>query len=79
MRSMFCQSTPRARRPGAIWRWDGARAGGYQHLGCYCIHQVRFVFGVEPVRVFASAQIDGTVDVTALGAAGVSGGERTAG
>ena len=67
VRSMFCQSSrPEARRPEANWRWDRARGGGsIYNLGCYGIHQVRSVFGVEPVRVFASAQIEGTVDIAA--------------
>ena len=67
VRSTFCQTgDPAARRPENNWRWDRARGGGSIYdLACYGIHHARFVFGAEPLRVFASAQIEGEVDIAA--------------
>jgi D-xylose 1-dehydrogenase (NADP+, D-xylono-1,5-lactone-forming) len=67
LRSAFCQtSNPEARRPENNWRWDRARGGGSIYdLACYGIHHARYIFGAEPIRVFASAQIEGTVDINA--------------
>jgi predicted dehydrogenase len=67
LRSTFCQSgDPAGRRPERNWRWDRARGGGSIYdLACYGIHHARYVFGAEPLRVFASAQIEGTVDIAA--------------
>ena len=67
VRSTFCQAVdPAARRPENNWRWDRKRGGGSIYdLACYNIHQARYVFGAEPERVFATAQIEGTVDAAA--------------
>ena len=67
VRSTFCQAVdPAARRPENNWRWDRERGGGSIYdLACYNIHQARYVFGAEPERVFATAQIEGTVDAAA--------------
>jgi predicted dehydrogenase len=67
VRSTFCLLTdPGTRRPERNWRWDRARGGGSLYdLAGYGIHHARYVFGAEPVRVFASAQLEGTVDVAA--------------
>jgi xylose dehydrogenase (NAD/NADP) len=79
LRSTFCQTgDPAARRPENNWRWDRARGGGSIYdLACYGIHHARHVFGAEPLRVFAAAQIEGTVDVAAALQL-VFPGERTA-
>jgi len=67
VRSTFCQAVdPAARRPENNWRWDRRRGGGSIYdLACYNIHQARHAFGAEPERVFATAQIEGTVDAAA--------------
>ncbi len=67
VRSTFCQSVDsESRRPENNWRWNRARGGGSIYdLACYGIHHARFVFGAEPVRVFASAQQEGEVDAAA--------------
>jgi predicted dehydrogenase len=79
VRSTFCVSMPaEARQPERNWRWDRARGGGSIYdLGCYCIHHARFVFDVEPCRVFASGRAGVEVDDAASVTLVFSGG-RTA-
>ncbi|MCZ6676987.1 MAG: Gfo/Idh/MocA family oxidoreductase [Candidatus Poribacteria bacterium] len=61
VRSTFCSGGggggPETRKPEANWRFNKAKGGGSIYdLGCYCIHHARFIFGTEPVRVFAASQ-----------------------
>ena len=61
LRSTFCSggsgAGPEARKPEANWRFNKAKGGGSVYdLACYCIHHARFIFGADPVRVFASSQ-----------------------
>ena len=67
LRSTFCQSVNAANRlPEKNWRWNHSQGGGSVYdLACYGIHHARFIFGAEPVRVFASAQQEGEVDAAA--------------
>jgi predicted dehydrogenase len=61
IRSTFCTGGggggPETRKPEYNWRFNKAQGGGSVYdLGCYCIHHARFMFGAEPVRVFAAQQ-----------------------
>ena len=61
IRSTFCSggrgAGPEARKPEDNWRFNKAKGGGSVYdLACYCIHHARFIFGADPVRVFASSQ-----------------------
>ncbi len=61
LRSTFCTggsgSGPETRRPENNWRFNKAQGGGSIYdLACYCIHHARFMFGAEPLRVFAARQ-----------------------
>lgn len=61
MRSTFCTGGggggPETRRPESNWRFNKAQGGGSIYdLACYAIHHARFIFGAEPVRVFAAKQ-----------------------
>lgn len=55
IRSTFTGGTPAARRrPELNWRFNKAQGGGAVYdLGCYNIHHARYMFGAEPVRVYA--------------------------
>jgi len=55
VRSTFCTGVPlENRRPEKNWRWNKKQGGGsIFDLACYNIHHARFMFGVEPERVFA--------------------------
>lgn len=60
IRSTFCAGGgggPDTRKPESGWAFNKAKGGGsVYNVGCYCIHHARFIFGAEPVRVFASSQ-----------------------
>lgn len=61
IRSTFCTggngTGPETRRPEQNWRFNKAQGGGSIYdLACYAIHHARFIFGAEPVRVFAAKQ-----------------------
>lgn len=48
---------PETRRPERNWRFNKSKGGGSIYdLGCYCIHQARFIFDAEPSRVFTVSQ-----------------------
>ncbi|MDA1193390.1 MAG: Gfo/Idh/MocA family oxidoreductase [Candidatus Poribacteria bacterium] len=54
---------PESRRPQDNWRFNKARGGGAIYdLACYNLHHARFMFGAEPMRVFASQQPGMEVD-----------------
>ncbi|NKB68967.1 MAG: hypothetical protein GKR89_18015 [Candidatus Latescibacteria bacterium] len=54
---------PADRTPDSNWRFNKAKGGGsINDLGCYCLAQMRFIYGTEPVRVFAQAQMGIEVD-----------------
>ena len=61
VRSTFCTNSgqPLAdRMPESNWRFNKAKGGGSIYdLACYNIHHARFVFGEEPVRVFAAQEL----------------------
>jgi len=61
VRSTFCTNAGRPlemRTPESNWRFNRAKGGGSIYdLACYNIHHARFVFGEEPVRVFASQEL----------------------
>ena len=58
VRSTFCTGRGQvARTPDSNWRYHRGRGGGSVYdLGCYTIHHARWVFGAEPLSVFASAR-----------------------
>ena len=58
VRSTFCTGRGQvARTPESNWRYHRGRGGGSVYdLGCYNIHHARWIFGAEPVSVFASAR-----------------------
>lgn len=61
VRSTFCTggngAGPEMRKPEQNWRFNKAQGGGSIYdLACYCIHHARFVFGAEPLRVYATRQ-----------------------
>ena len=64
LRSTFCiGSRIDARTPGSNWRWTKSQGGGSVYdLACYNIHHARFLFGADPVRVFAAGQRGAEVD-----------------
>jgi xylose dehydrogenase (NAD/NADP) len=71
LRSTFCTggggTGPEARPPESNWRFNKAKGGGsIFDLACYNIHHARFVFGAEPVRVFAAPQAGVEVDDAAF-------------
>ena len=54
---------PAARMPDSDWRFNKAKGGGsINDLGCYCLAQIRFIYGAEPVRVFAHPRMGIEVD-----------------
>lgn len=54
---------PADRTPDSNWRFNRAKGGGsINDLGCYCLAQIRFIYGTEPVRVFAQPQMGFEVD-----------------
>ena len=61
VRSTFCTNAGRPasqRTPASNWRFNKAKGGGSIYdLACYNIHHARFVFGEEPVLVFASQEL----------------------
>ena len=61
VRSTFCTNSGRAvadRTPESNWRFNKAKGGGSIYdLACYNIHHARFIFGEEPVRVFAAQEM----------------------
>lgn len=58
VRSTFCTSSgaPAAdRKPELNWRWNKAKGGGSIYdLACYNIHHARWIFGADPIEVFAT-------------------------
>jgi predicted dehydrogenase len=60
VRSTFCTNSGRLlaeRTPESNWRFNKAQGGGSIYdLACYNIHHARYVFGEEPVRVFAAQE-----------------------
>jgi predicted dehydrogenase len=64
VRSTFCTGGGRVgRTPEMNWRFNRQRGGGsIFDLGCYNIHHARWIFGTEPVAVFASARRGVEVD-----------------
>ncbi|MFN8443366.1 MAG: Gfo/Idh/MocA family oxidoreductase [Caldilineaceae bacterium] len=61
LRSTFCTggngAGPETRRPESNWRFNKAQGGGsIFDLACYNLHHARFVFGAEPLRLYASQQ-----------------------
>lgn len=67
IRSTFCTggngAGPETRRPEQNWRFNKTQGGGSIYdLACYAIHHARFIFGTEPVRVFAAQQAGIEVD-----------------
>ncbi len=64
VRSTFCTGRARvARTPESNWRYNRGRGGGSVYdLGCYNVHHARWIFGAEPVSVFASARSGIEVD-----------------
>lgn len=58
VRSTFCTGRGHvARTPDSNWRYHQGRGGGSVYdLGCYNIHHARWIFGAEPVSVFASSR-----------------------
>jgi predicted dehydrogenase len=57
---------PGWRLPSRNWRFNKAKGGGcIFDLGCYCVHQARFILGLEPERVFASTQMGTEVEEAA--------------
>ena len=51
------------RTPDSNWRFSKAKGGGsINDVGCYCLAQARFIYGTEPVRLFAQAQMGVEVD-----------------
>lgn len=58
IRSTFCTGRAQvARTPESNWRFDRRRGGGAVFdLACYNIHHARWMFGAEPVSVFASGR-----------------------
>ena len=56
-------SDPATRTPDSNWRFNKAKGGGsINDLGCYCLAQIRFIYGAEPVRLFAQPQMGIEVD-----------------
>lgn len=56
-------SDPNDRTPDSNWRFNKAKGGGsINDLGCYCLAQARFIYGTEPLRVFAQPQMGIEVD-----------------
>ena len=54
---------PGDRTPDGNWRFNKAKGGGsINDLGCYCLAQMRFIYGAEPVRVFAHPKMGIEVD-----------------
>lgn len=64
VRSTFCIGSRKdARTPGSNWRWTKSQGGGSIYdLACYNIHHARYIFGADPVRVFAAEQPGFEVD-----------------
>ncbi|NKB70669.1 MAG: hypothetical protein GKR89_26665 [Candidatus Latescibacteria bacterium] len=61
VRSTFCTggsgAGPQDRAPASNWRFNKAKGGGSIYdLACYNIHHARFIFGADPVRLFATGQ-----------------------
>ena len=58
VRSTFCTSSGASvadRKPELNWRWNKARGGGSIYdLACYNIHHARWIFGEDPIEVFAT-------------------------
>lgn len=58
VRSTFCTSRGAPvtdRKPELNWRWNKEKGGGSIYdLACYNIHHARWVFGADPVEVFAT-------------------------
>ena len=81
VRSTFCTNSGRLlaeRTPDSNWRFNKAQGGGSIYdLACYNIHHARYVFGEEPVRVFAAQELGIEADDAASIALVFSGG-RTA-
>jgi xylose dehydrogenase (NAD/NADP) len=48
---------------------SGLAGGGLMDVGCYCISEARFLFGDEPVQVFARADYDAEYNVDMLACA----------
>jgi len=56
-------SDPNDRTPDSNWRFNKAKGGGsINDLGCYCLAQARFIYGTEPLHVFAQPQMGIEVD-----------------
>jgi predicted dehydrogenase len=56
-------SEPSRRTPESDWRFSKAKGGGsINDLGCYCLAQARYIYGAEPVRLFAQPQMGIEVD-----------------
>ena len=54
---------PAHRTPDCDWRFNRAKGGGsINDLGCYCLAQIRYIYGTEPLRVFAHPQMGIEVD-----------------
>ncbi|MEM7126205.1 MAG: Gfo/Idh/MocA family oxidoreductase [Chloroflexota bacterium] len=52
-----------ARTPESNWRFNKAKGGGsINDIGCYCLAQARFIYGTEPMRLFAHSHIGIEVD-----------------
>ena len=58
VRSTFCTSSGAPvsdRKPALNWRWNREKGGGSIYdLACYNIHHARWIFGADPVEVFAT-------------------------
>ena len=58
VRSTFCTSSGAPvsdRKPELNWRWNKEKGGGSIYdLACYNIHHARWIFGADPVEVFAT-------------------------
>ncbi len=71
LRSTFCTGGNgngiEMRSPESNWRFNKAKGGGsIFDLACYNIHHARFIFGAEPIRVFAAPQAGLEVDDAAF-------------
>jgi xylose dehydrogenase (NAD/NADP) len=58
VRSTFCTSSGAPvsdRKPERNWRWNKEKGGGsIFDLACYNIHHARWIFGTDPIEVFAT-------------------------
>ena len=58
VRSTFCTSSGAPisdRKPDRNWRWNKEKGGGsIFDLACYNIHHARWIFGTDPIEVFAT-------------------------